>query len=64
MGRGIAWPVLVREGIYQPVIAKIEREVGVLRVVDVRLLEHERYAEDILPKIDRRLPAAPTSVMW
>ena len=53
-GSGVA--LLVREDGDQPAVARIEVEVALARVVEVRLLEHERHAEHALPEVDRRLP--------
>ena len=40
----------------QPPVARVEVEVALRRVVEVRLLEDERHAEHPLPEVDRRLP--------
>src|SRR6266566_4116475 len=50
---GIA--ILVREHGDQPSVAGVEVEVTLGFVVEVRLLEDERHAEDALPEVDRRL---------
>ncbi len=47
---------LVREDGDQPPVARIEVEVALALVVEVRLLEHERHPEHALPEVDRRLP--------
>ena len=54
--RGIGPALLVREDGDQAAVARIEVEVALGRVVQVRLLEHERHAEHALPEVDRRLP--------
>ena len=59
VGRGpsrIRCPVLVREHRDQATVARIEVQMALLRVVEVRLLEHERHPEQPLPEVDRRLP--------
>ena len=48
--------VLVGEDGDQPPVARIEVEVALDAVVEVRLLEDERHAEHALPEVDRRLP--------
>ena len=48
--------LLVGEDGDQPAVARIEVEVALGRVVEVRLLEDERHAEHALPEVDRRLP--------
>src|SRR5664279_3210811 len=46
----------VREDGDEAAVARIEVEVTLGRVVQVRLLEHEGHAEQALPEVDRRLP--------
>ena len=48
--------VLVGEDRDQPPVARIEVEVALAFVVEVRLLEDERHPEHALPEVDRRLP--------
>src|SRR3954451_17125401 len=48
--------LLVRENGDQPTVAGIEVEMALSRVVEIRLLEHERHPEDAFPEVDRRLP--------
>ena len=47
---------LVREDRDQAAVARIEVEVALALVVEVRLLEDERHPEQAFPEIDRRLP--------
>src|SRR3954447_16779124 len=54
--RGVRHAVLVGEDRDQPAVAGIEVEVALGGVVEVRLLEDERHAEQPLPEVDRRLP--------
>src|SRR4051794_11125692 len=49
-------PLLVGEHRDQPPVARVEVEVALRLVVEVRLLEHERHPEDAFPEVDRRLP--------
>ena len=55
-GRRVDDAVLVREDGDQPPVARVEVEVALAGVVEVRLLEHERHPEQALPEADRRLP--------
>src|SRR3954447_12088623 len=48
-------PLLVREDRDQPTVARIEVEVALRLVVEVRLLEDERHPEHAFPEVDRRL---------
>src|SRR3954470_802553 len=48
-------PPLVREHRDQPTVARVEVEVALRVVVEVRLLEDERHPEHALPEVDRRL---------
>src|SRR5690349_15717156 len=48
--------LLVREDGDQAAVARVEVEVALRLVVEVRLLEHERHPEHALPEADRRLP--------
>ena len=57
LGSGVA--LLVREHGDQPAVAGIEVQVALGLVVEVRLLEDERHAEQPLPEVDRRLPVGP-----
>ena len=54
VGSGVA--LLVREDRDEPPVARVEVEVALRLVVEVRLLEDERHAEHALPEVDRRLP--------
>ena len=54
LGSGVA--LLVGEDRDQAAVARIEVEVALRLVVEVRLLEHERHPEHALPEVDRRLP--------
>src|SRR5262245_12943792 len=45
--------VLAREDRDQASVAGIEVEVALSLVVEIRLLEHERHAEDAFPEVDR-----------
>src|SRR5262249_27574246 len=59
VGRGafrVGPALLVREDGDEAAVAGIEVEVALVRVVEVRLLEHERHAEHAFPEVDRRLP--------
>ena len=49
--------LLVGEDRDQAAVARIEVEVALAGVVEVRLLEDERHPEHALPEVDRRLPA-------
>ena len=49
-------PLLVREDRDEAPVARVEVEVALGLVVEVRLLEHERHAEQALPEVDRGLP--------
>src|SRR6185312_12096912 len=51
--------ILVREHGDQPAVAGIEVEVALRLVVEVRLLEHERHAQQALPEVDRGLTPGP-----
>src|SRR5947209_3980845 len=53
--RRVGHPLLVREHRDQPAVARVEVEVALLVVIQVRLLEHERHPEHALPEVDRRL---------
>ena len=48
--------LLVGEDGDQPPVARVEVQVALVRLVEVRLLEHERHAEHALPEVDRGLP--------
>ncbi len=48
--------VLAGENGDQPPVPGIEIEVIGFRVVQVRLFEHERHAQNAFPEVDRRLP--------
>ena len=52
-------PLLVREDRDQAPVARVEVEVALRLVVEVRLLEDERHPEHALPEADRRLPVGP-----
>src|SRR5205823_12339887 len=54
--RRIRAPFLVREDRDQPAVARVEVEVALGLVVEVRLLEDERHPQHALPEVDRRLP--------
>ena len=54
---GVGRPLLVREDGDEPSITRVEVQVTLGLVVEIRLLEHERHAEEALPEVDRRLPA-------
>ena len=59
VGRGagrVGRALLVREDRDQPPVARVEVEVALRLVVEVRLVEDERHAEHALPEVDRRLP--------
>ena len=47
--------LLVREDRDQAPVPRIEVEMALPRVVEVRLLEDERHAEHALPEVERRL---------
>ena len=49
-------PLLVREDGDQASVARVEVEVTLALVVEVRLLEDERHPEQSFPEVDRRLP--------
>ena len=53
VGSGVA--LLVREDRDQPPVARVEVEMALGCVVEVRLLEDERHAEHAFPEVDRRL---------
>ena len=53
LGAGLA--VLVREDRDQPPVTRVEVQMALRRVVEVRLVEDERHAEHALPEVDRRL---------
>src|SRR6185436_2392251 len=40
----------------QPAVARIEVEMVLVRLAEIRLLEHERHAKHALPEIDGALP--------
>src|SRR6185312_3098484 len=48
--------LLVREHRDQAPVARVEVEVALRLVVEVRLLEHERHPEHAFPEVDRRAP--------
>src|SRR4051794_5370776 len=48
--------LLVRKDRDQPPVARVEVQVALGPVVEVRLLEDERHPEHALPEVDRRLP--------
>src|SRR3954454_18907827 len=48
--------LLVREDGDEAAVARVEVEVALGLVLEVRLLEHERHTEHSLPEVDRRLP--------
>src|ERR1051325_5056638 len=52
----VAPALLVREDGDQAPVSRIEVEVALRRVVEVRLLEDEGHAEHAFPEVDRRLP--------
>src|SRR4029077_1182400 len=52
---GVGLALLVREHGDQPAVARIEVEVALGGVVEVRLLEHERHSQHALPEVDRGL---------
>ena len=51
--------LLVQEDRDQPPVARIEVQVALRLVVEVRLLEDERHAQYALPEVDRRPPVGP-----
>ena len=53
---GVGLALLVGEDRDQPAVARVEVEVALGLVVEVRLLEDERHPEHALPEVDRRLP--------
>ena len=53
--RRVGRALLVGEDRDQPAVARIEVEMALGGVVEVRLLEHERHPEHALPEVDRRL---------
>ena len=57
LGRALA--ILLGEDRDQPAVARIEVEVALVGVVEVRLLEDEGHPEQALPEVDRRLPVGP-----
>ncbi len=57
--RRVGRALLVGEDGDQAPVARVEVEVALRLVVEVRLLEHERHAEHALPEVDRRLPVGP-----
>jgi hypothetical protein len=62
IGRGalrVGRPVLLGEDRDQPPVARVEIEVALVLVVEVRLLEDERHPQQPLPEIDRGLPVGP-----
>src|SRR3954467_9098051 len=48
--------LLVREDRDEPPVTRVEVEVALVRVVQVRLIEDEGHSEHALPEVDRRLP--------
>ena len=48
--------ILASEDRDQPAVARVEIDVALAGVVEVRLLEDERHAEQALPEVDRSLP--------
>jgi hypothetical protein len=55
----IGLALLVREDGDESPVARVEVEMALRLVVEVRLLEDERHAEHALPEPDRRLPVGP-----
>ncbi len=53
---GVGLALLVREDRDQATVAGVEVQVALRGVVEIRLLEHERHAEQALPEVDRGLP--------
>src|SRR4051794_21839996 len=54
--RRVGLPLLVREDGDQAPVARVEVEVALGLVVEVRLLEDERHPEHALPEVERGLP--------
>ena len=54
--RRVGHALLVREHGDEPPVARVEVQVALVLVVEVRLLEHERHPEHALPEVDRRPP--------
>jgi len=55
MRRRVVLAGLVREHGDQPAVARVEVEVVLVRVPEIRLLEQESHAEQALPEVDRAL---------
>ncbi len=53
---GVGDAILVGEDRDQAAVARVEVQMALGRVVEIRLLEHERHPEHALPEVDRRLP--------
>ena len=58
-GRLVRLPLLAHEERDQAPVAGVEVEMGLLRDVEIRLLEDERHPEHALIEIDRVLPVRP-----
>src|SRR5262249_29140041 len=55
VGRGVVLAGLVGEHGNEPAVSGIEVEMVLVRLAEVRLLEHEAHAEQALPEVDRAL---------
>ena len=53
---GISGALLVGEDRDQATVTGVEVQLALRRVIEVRLLEHERHAQHTFPEVDRCLP--------